>query len=186
MKILALLCFLAVVPVSAQNSEPSTVYGTVVSHVGMVRNTAALFVGGRGGWIFDHTFALGIEGYMLMNNIDARVPDTAGNHFLTMDYGGIDLEYITPVGEHIYLTIQTLIGGGSIGHKEIPYLDRRQYHDPFAVLEPSISAEVAVTSIFRIGIGASYRQVALLKSNLATENELSGPSGFLSLKVGFY
>lgn len=186
MKTFALLCFLVVVPASAQNSETGRMYGAVVSKVGMVRDTKALFVGGRGGWIIDDAFAIGIEGYMLVNNIDARVPDTSGNHFLTMDYGGIDLEYITPIGGHYYLTFQTLIGGGAIGHQEVPYLDRRQYHDPFIVVEPGVSVEIAATSIFRIGIGASYRQIALLKSNLATQNELSGPSGFLSLKVGFF
>lgn len=184
-KILAVSLLFTVMPASAQNTEPSSVYGTVISNAGTVRNSAALFIGGRGGWIFDHTYAVGIEGYMLMNNIDARIPDTSGNHYLTMSYGGIELEYIAPFGGFSYLTFHTLIGGGSISHKEIPYLDRRQYHDPFAVVEPSVSIEVAAANIFRIGMGASYRQVAWLKSSLATQEELSGPSAFLFFKVGF-
>ncbi len=186
LRFLAILILLATMPALAQNTESSGEYGTVASKIGMVRSTKALFVGGRGGWIIDHTFAIGIGGYTLLNDIEARIPDTAGNHLMTLNYGGVDLEYISPIGESYYLAIQALVGAGAIGHKEIPYLDRRQYHDPFFVLEPSVTVEIAVTKIFRIGIGASYREVAWLESNLATQADLSGPSGFLSLKVGFF
>ena len=160
-------------------------YGAVVSRIGLVRNSPAVFVGGRGGWIVGHTLAIGIGGYMLVNDVSARIPDTSGNHVMTMDYGGLDLEYGSQISDSYSLTVQALIGAGSIGHKEIPYLNRRQYHDPFLVFEPSLSIEIGITKIFRIGIGAGYREVAWLKSDLASSADLSGPSGFLSLKFGF-
>jgi hypothetical protein len=159
-------------------------YGVVVSRIGLVRNSTAVFVGGRGGWIVNHTFAIGLGGYMLMNDVSARIPDTSSNRLISLEYGGLDLEYISPIGD-CFLTLQTLVGAGSIGHKEIPYLNRRQYHDPFFVFEPSLNIEIGVTKIFRIGIGASYREVAWLNSRLASSADLSGPSGFLSLKLGF-
>lgn len=185
-KVFAVFLLLGTFTVRAQNSDAPKMYGTLVSKVTSIRNTSAVLVGGRGGWIVDQRFAVGIEGYMLLSNVKAQVPDTSGNRFLTADYGGVDLEYSVPLGTRYSLTVQTLIGGGSIGHKETPYLDRRQYHDPFVVLEPGASVEIAVTRIFRIGAGASYRHVAFLKSDLATRQELSGPAGFLSLKVGFF
>lgn len=186
LRILAALLLLNTVPALAQNAESSGEYATVVSNTGMVRNTRALFIGGRGGWTFDHTYAIGIGGYTLLNDIQARIPDTSGNYLMTMSYGGFDLEYSSSIGESYYVTIQTLVGAGSIGHKETVYLNPRQYHDPFFVFEPSVSVEIAVTKIFRIGIGASYREVASLESNIASNSDLSGASGFLSLKVGFF
>jgi hypothetical protein len=155
MKNLAVLLLFFTVPALAQNGHPGSVYGTVVSKIATVRNTTALFVGGRGGWIFDHKFAVGIEGYMLLNNVKARIPDSSGNRYLTTDYGGVDLEYFVSVGDRYYLTVQTLIGGGSIGHKEIPYLDRRQYHDPFLVLEPSAGLEAAVREFSELELASA-------------------------------
>ena len=148
----------------AQESKHSTdgttgEYGVVVSSVGSVRNTSAILLGGRGGWIVSPTFAIGIAGYTLMNDVSARLPDTSGNRKMTMSYGGVDLQYTFAINDTWFLTFQELIGAGSISHKESPYLNKKQYHDPFAVFEPSVSIEVGVTKIFRIGIGASYREV---------------------------
>jgi hypothetical protein len=169
----------------AQDTDSSKAYGAVVARLSSVRNATAFLIGGRGGWIIDRTFGVGIGGYMLANNVGARIPDTSGNHWMTLSYGGVDLEYVSAINDSYFLTLQVLIGAGSISHEEIPYLDRRQYHDPFFVIEPGVSLEIGVTKIFRIGIGASYRQVAWLKSNLASSADVSGPSALLSLKVGF-
>jgi hypothetical protein len=174
----------------AQESKPSGdgatgEYGVVTSSVGSIRNTSAVLLGGRGGWIVSPTFSIGIAGYALMNDVSARLPDTSGNRFMTMSYGGIDLEYTFAINNTWFLTFQELIGAGSISHKESPYLNKKQYHDPFAVFEPSLSIEVGVAKIFRIGIGASYRDVEWLESSLATKADLGGPSAFVSLKIGF-
>jgi hypothetical protein len=190
MKLLLTLFVLLAGVGNAQDVKNSTegmngAYGALVSRIGLVRNSTAVFVGGRGGWIVVNTFSIGIGGYMLMNDVSARIPDTSGNHLMTLEYGGLDLEYSSRISDSYSLTLQALIGAGSIGHKEIPYLNRRQYHDPFFVFEPSLSIEIGVTRILRIGIGACYREVAWLKSDLASSADLSGPSGLLSLKFGF-
>jgi hypothetical protein len=104
---------------------------------------------------------------------------------MTLEYGGLDLEYILPIDGFYFMTLQMLVGAGSISHREIPYLNRKQYHDPFFVFEPGFNIEIGVTKNFRIGIGISCREVAWLKSDLASSADLSGPSGFLSLKFGF-
>jgi hypothetical protein len=184
-EIIAALLLLASTSAFAQFPDSVKAYGAVVSRISTLRNTTAITIGGRGGWIIDHTYGIGIGGYMLANNVDARKPDTSGNHWMTLSYGGVDLEYVSAINDSYFLTLQALIGAGSISHEEIPYLDRRQYHDPFFVFEPGVGIEIGVTKIFRIGIGASYRQVAWLKSNLASSADVSGPSAFLSLKVGF-
>lgn len=136
--------------------------------------------------MLDRSFAVGIGGYMLLNNVPSRVVDTLGNPDLTLSYGGLTLGYVLPLGGSYDAIFQALVGAGSISHKEVPYVDRRQYHDPFFVVEPGVTVEASVTRIFRIGIGASYRQVAWLNSGIASQSELSNFSGNLSLKVGFF
>lgn len=184
--ILTVVQLLLVAHSSAQDADNVKEFGAVISKAGTVRNKSALFIGGQGGWNFDRSFAVGIGGYMMLNNIVARVPDSLGNHDLTLSYGGVTLDYLVPIGESFYAVVQMLIGGGAIGHKETRYLDRRQYHDPFFIVEPGITIDMAISKIFRIGIGASYRGTAWLKSDLATQSELNSFSGNLSLKAGFF
>jgi hypothetical protein len=105
---------------------------------------------------------------------------------MTLSYGALDLEYISSLSRNIRITYQALIGAGSISHDEIPYLDRRQYHDPFLVVEPSIGGELEVSRILSIGLGIHYRFIGLLTSPLAMSSELSGPEGNLALKVGLF
>jgi hypothetical protein len=52
-----------------QRIESSGMFGTLDSWVSTVRNATAFMFGGRGGWIFDHTYAIGIGGYILTNHI---------------------------------------------------------------------------------------------------------------------
>lgn len=191
MKLLIILLFLVAAVGHAQDSKNSTdgtngEYGAVVSRIGTVRNSTAVFVGGRGGWIIDRTFAIGIGGYMLVNDVQARVPDTSGNHLFTMAYGGLEFEYSLFTSTSFRITFQELFGAGSISHEESPYLNHRQYHDPFLVFEPGLYAEIEVTKTFRIGAGVSHRAVLFLSSKLASNADLSSPTGFVSLKVGLF
>ncbi len=185
-RLLIALQFFFVVISFAQNTDSQRIFGAVTSSVATLRNTSAVLVGGQGGWMPDPSFAVGIEGYTLVSNVPSRVVDTLGNHDLTLSYGGATLDYVVPLGQSFYAVFHALVGGGSISHKEGPYIDRRQYHDPFVVVEPRVTVETAISKIFRIGVGVSYRQVAWLNSSLATQSDLSGVSGSLTLEVGFF
>ena len=71
-----------------------------------------LLVGGRGGWIINHTFVLGAGGYGLANqdnfefSVDGRVRQ------LHMGYGGLELEYVNRSHELIHFSVQALVGAG--------------------------------------------------------------------------
>jgi hypothetical protein len=54
----------------------------------------------------------------------------------------------------------------------------------FLVIEPAVSAFVAITPASRIGIGASYRLGIPVEGTAATLAELSGPSAYLALRYG--
>ncbi len=180
------LQILFVVSSFAQGAGSQKIFGDVTSTVTTLRNSSAVLIGGQGGWMVSRTLALGIEGFTLVNNVESRVPDTLGDRSLTFNYGGVTFGYVLPFAGSYDAVFQALVGGGSISHKETPYRDRRQYHDPFLVIEPRVMVETPISKVFRLGIGASYRRIALLTSSLATQSELSGISATVSLKVGFF
>ncbi len=69
-------------------------YGAVVTKFTSVNGHFGLLIGGRGGWIINHSFALGAAVYGLANDVRANTPGPDGPHYLDLGYGGLDLEYI--------------------------------------------------------------------------------------------
>ncbi len=180
------LFVLATCSAFGQNGESNLEYGAVVSKIGTLRNASAIFVGGQGGWILDRNYAIGIGGYLLVNNVRARVPDTSGNDRMMASYGGLDLEYLYPFYDSFLITVQTLVGGGAIGHMENTYINPRQHYAPFFVLEPGVNIDFGISTIFRLGVGASYRFVGWLSSAIATNADMSGLMFNVSIKAGFF
>jgi hypothetical protein len=135
----------------------------------------AVFVGGRGGWIINHTFVLGGGGYGLANDI--RLTD-GGTRDLEFGYGGLELEYINSSDNLIHFTIYTLIGGGGIS------TDFGE--DGVFVLEPSANAELNITRYFRVNAGAGYRWVSGVDTPGLSTSDMSAFVGQLSLKFGAF
>jgi hypothetical protein len=160
-------------------------FGGPVVKVTTINGENAVMVGGRGGWIINHTFVLGGGGYGLVTDVKAKVTDP--NHqYIEMGYGGVDIEYIASSNDLLHLSIGLLVGGGGIGykHENMDVFDNSQNKNSFFVLEPSVYANLNVTHFFRIAAGASYRSVSGLKSDLCTNADLTGPSANLVFKFG--
>ena len=162
-------------------------FGGPVLKVTSINGENAVMVGGRGGWIINHTFVLGGGGYGLVTEVKAKTPD-APRQFMEMGYGGLEIEYITASNDLLHLSLGLLVGGGGVGYK---YGDNNDYmgsHDKksFFILEPCVNANLNVTRSFRIAAGVSYRYVSGLKSNVTTNADLSGPSAVLTFKFGSF
>jgi hypothetical protein len=170
----------------AQQTESSGEYGVVTVKIGTIRNLDATFAGGRGGWILDHAYGIGIGGYWLVNDLPARAPDTSGNSRMMVSYGGLDIEYSVPLDSTFHITAQGLLGGGAVGHMEKRYVNSRPHYDPFVVFEPGVNVDIGLTGIFRLTVGGSYRFVGRLSSPVATNSDLSGPMVNVSIKAGFF
>jgi hypothetical protein len=160
-------------------------FGGPAVKVTTINGETAVFVGGRGGWIINHTFVLGGAGYGLVTNVNAKKTDSV-HQFIEMGYGGLDLEYIASSNDLVHLSLGLLIGGGSIGFKDKDndMFDNHRTMESFFVLEPSAHANLNVTRFFRIAGGVSYRYVNGLKSPLSSNTDLSGLSAVLTLKFG--
>lgn len=182
--------------VCAQNNE-ETLFNGHIEHGGFggpvfklssVNNETALFAGGRGGWILKfsptRSFVIGGGGYGLVNDIKA--PGIFKNDrqlYLSIAYGGLELEYIYHPNKLIHFSAQTLIGGGGVGYR---YKDNEDSFntDSFFIFEPGINAIMNISHFFRIGGGISYRFVNGSHLPDGTNADLKGLSGVFTFKFG--
>lgn len=182
---------LLALPLNAQEAETliggdieSGGFGGPVLKFGPINGETGVLVGGRGGWIINHTFILGGGGYGLVSNVKARTADSVLGNRLMMGYGGLELEYVASSNQLVHLSIHALIGGGAVSYQTNNASMRNGSSDAFFIAEPGVSVNLNVTKFFRIAAGASYRYVAGLASKLSTNADLSGPTGVLTLKFG--
>jgi hypothetical protein len=186
-----LLCVFNIAMVSAQEQVlvsgevESGGFGGPVVKLTSINGENALMVGGRGGWLINHSFVIGGAGYGLVTDVNAKVVDSV-HQYLDMGYGGLDLEYIASSNELLHLSIGLLIGGGGVGYRNENSDSFNTHHQMkgFFVLEPSAHVNLNVTHFFRIAAGVSYRYVNGLNSTLSTNADLSGPSAMLTFKFG--
>jgi hypothetical protein len=154
-----------------------------------------LLVGGQGGWIINHTFALGAGGYGLVTDhhpmsVPAGYPWAADQSRTDMGYGGVILSYIGMSDQLMHPTLDVLIGGGSIhGHRNDlgwDYDDEYDHmnSDAFFVLEPTANVELNLLSFMRFNAGAGYRIVSGVSEWGFSNEDVSGFSGSLGLKFG--
>ncbi len=190
---LLLIFMLAITPVFAQEETLideefiSGGFGGPELRVGPVLGTTGVFVGGRGGWLINHTFVIGGGGYGLVN--DVKVNNVMfGNEqaYLNFGYGGLHLEYIGNPNKLIHYSIQALVGGGGVEYRRRMGGSEGDMSDGVFVLEPGLSAELNVSPFFRIGAGVSYRYVSGVQTLGLTDKDLSGANGFLTLKFGTF
>ena len=162
--------------------------GPVIKYT-QIRNEPAVLVGGRGGWIINHTFVIGGGGYGLVNQIEADYFTNYGEPYINFGYGGFELEYIIQSDQLLHFSIYTLIGAGGVNYRDdsqSSWYDWDYNNDEFFVLEPALNVEVNITSFFRINAGASYRYISGLNYNNLQNEDFSGFSGVLTMKFGSF
>lgn len=160
----------------------------------------ALLTGGRGGWIINHRFTLGLAAYGLTTNVtnanydrylmDAGTDLRSKSRFY-MGYGGLLLEPVIAYRSPIHITLPLIIGAGGCGYgynEQLPQdFDPYTYHDDaqaFFVVEPGIALEMNVIPLVRVGVGASYRYTSDLDLPATAKDALHGINAGLSIKVG--
>jgi len=194
--------------VSAQDDE-ETLFQGPIEHGGFggpvvkftrVKDTFGLLVGGRGGWIINHSLCIGGGGYGLVNQIPADdVPGLLDlplfEPVLGMGYGGFELEYVHASNRLVHSTVSILIGGGAVGLQEgwsgRPEWDWDWNHtgeipnwDAFFIVEPGLNAEVNIARFFRIDAGVGYRFVSGVERIGLANGDIGGPAISLTFKFG--
>jgi len=195
-KLLVLIAICAVAsPLAAQ--EPETlVRGRVTSggfggpavRVTQLIGQTGIMMGGRGGWIINHSFILGGGGYGLVANVDARVPSVYGDRRLAFGYGGVEMEYVHDWDRLIHVSVMLLIGGGGVGYQASVDDPRGSNYDhpmdEVFVLEPAVEAHLNVTEFFRLSAGVAYRYVNGVTTPTTSNASLSGGSAVMTFRFG--
>jgi len=191
-----LLCALAA-GAGAQEATPhkdkgkTSGFGAPVVKCTVVHGQGALMIGGRGGWILNHSLVLGGGGYAITTEVEAPegILPEAGSLDIEFGYGGFEVEYILHPDRQLHPTLYTLIGVGTARYvKDVGPVtesnDQAGASDLVFVLEPGVGAEANVTGWFRLGAGVSYRVVAGVGENGLENGDLSGFAGTLAFKFG--
>ena len=189
------ICTLITLPALAQDAE--TLFSGEMEHGGFggpvlkggqVNGSPALFVGGRGGWIVNHSLIVGGGGYGLVTNTDALVAGLYGARRLEFGYGGLELEYVHHWDQLLHWSVMVLVGGGSVGYRRVDDVmlgyDPSNHMDEVFVAEPAFQVNLNVTEFFRISAGASYRYVTGVTSPASSNEKLSGGSGVVTFRFG--
>ncbi len=198
-----ILCLLVLyVAVSASGREEETLlsgpvtsggFGGPVVKMTRMQDSFGVLVGGRGGWIINHTLSLGGGGYGLVSRI--RAPGGGGaleDPVLRIGYGGFEIGYTPRSDRLMHPALFLLIGGGSAGTRESweEDLDDDWQDDPsldsFFILEPGVAIELNVTRFMRVDAGGSFRFVSGLEKDGLTESAIGGPSAVLTFKFGSF
>lgn len=163
-------------------------FGGPVVKIGDVAGSAGVWVGGRGGWIFNmsdrHAISLGGGGYGLVTEHLVR-PVYPDNEPLAMNgYGGFEIEYTNRPYQLVHLTVSSLIGGGGVMLRDHHYNDVYDDMDRYFIFEPGLNAELNVTKFIRISVGASYRLTSGISRFGFRDSDFSGLNGVFTFKFG--
>ena len=184
-KYLIILCVLVVVvPLVASAQEETLVrgdgiesggYGGPVIKFMSLAGNFGIIVGGRGGWIINHTFVIGGGYYGMASNIkiDGSTTD--------LEYGGFELEYIWQSDRVLHFTIHVGLGGGRVQMID-PYNE-----DRFFYVEPTVNLEVNLIKWFRINAGIGYLWVDNIQGmpGLST-SDVRSVTGTIVFKFGWF
>ena len=182
--LLILIFLVLIIPFSAF-AEEKTIIGDGIDHGGYggpvvkfmsLGGDLGVLVGGRGGWIINHTFAIGGGGYGLASDIKIDGND------LQMDYGGFELEYIWRSDKVVHFTIHMGIGGGKVG-----MIDPVYNSDKFFYIEPTFNGEVNLLSFIRINAGVGYFWVDDIEGMPGlSSSDVRGITGTIVFKFGWF
>ncbi len=163
-------------------------YGGISIQYSVIDDNNSIVIGGRGGVILGHVFAVGFGGSGFINeyNYDVR---TGLDYNLTGGYGGVFFEPIIAPNYPVHVSFPILMGAGGIAYTTID----RDYNDyqywvedseAFIIAEPGAEIELNITRFFRFALFGSYRITNNFNIYTINNINLNGFSGGITLKFG--
>ncbi|MGB1243522.1 MAG: hypothetical protein ACPG49_13425 [Chitinophagales bacterium] len=159
-----------------------------------INGQAGVLTGGQLAMVLNHSLNIGLAGYGLATNVNANYMDVSGkDYFFEMGYGGLLIEPVIGTNKLVHISVPIILGGGWAG-----VTDERFYEvgfdydhdvvesDVFWVVEPSVNVEVNIWKIARIGFGMGYRYLGDTNFENTTDADMSGLSGNITFKLGWF
>lgn len=187
------LLVLSILLLSSVFAQKETIFSGEIAHGGFgapvvkfssVKGEGAVFVGGKGGWVVNHSFVIGGAGYGLATKIEKNIGNIK-NSRLHFGYGGLYLEYIHSYEKLIHFSAEVLVGAGGMEMSD----DKRaslSMDDTFFVVEPALNLELNVHEMVVFGAGVSYRFVNGIETEGFSNKDFSNLSGQLYIKFGVF
>jgi len=134
-----------------------------------------------------HTLNLGYGSYRTpssfeavnLNNADVGVPD------MRTDYSGLELEYLNQTHRILHFGVQTLLGTGEVRYRDPGNIEGPTSSDYF-VIQPGVNMHLNVTHWFRVSGGIFYRFAIDTDLPGTSDDDLSGFSALLGLRLGWF
>lgn len=166
-------------------------FGSPVLKYTSILNKSSLLIGGRGGYIINHSIVVGGGMYGLVTDVPSKQGDLVNENInnLHLMYGGIELGYIFNPMEIIHYSFNTLLGIGRATDNQGEFIgDTFEHHrgQNFFVVEPKGAIEMNMTDYLRFEIGISYRIISGLEHQYLLNSDISGINGFLSINIGSF
>ncbi|MBL4704632.1 MAG: hypothetical protein JKY54_08930 [Flavobacteriales bacterium] len=158
-----------------------------------VNGQEAMFTGGQIAIALGKKVNFGVAGYGLLTNVRSNQLATSGSeYFIEMGYGGLLIEPILGSDQVIHLAFPILLGAGvSALSQNRPwngFYDESEYvnSELFFIAEPGINAELNLFRFMRIAAGVGYRFIGETGVFNVTNTNLSGWTGNVTLKLGWF
>ncbi len=175
------------------NGLESGGYGALTINMTSFREKALPMLGVRGGWVINHTVAIGLDGsFMLpMAAYGLKTEDGVelGIGRMVGGYGGLLIEPAIFSHKLVHVNFPLTTGLGWMGY--LKDWDGQQDYEPemidsnsFWYIQPGIGAELNVASFFRINLVFSYRWVYDLHLLVTEADAFNSWSVSLLLKFG--
>lgn len=165
-------------------------YGAISLSYTEIDSKDAFVMGARGGWIINHSFAIGLGGYGFVNDINYNDPfHNDLNYSLAGGYGGLFLEPILASKMPVHLSFPILFGVGGVSYIENHnnwdyWWNQDGLSDVFLVIEPAVELEFNMTRHFRMAATASYRFTSDVEMDMTDPELLNGLNIGLVFKFG--
>jgi len=180
---------------SQSNDEPKTLLGNnqkidaksigffVAPSIGVTsfdRSVSALFHA-RGGISFKSRFALGGYYAVSMNQINPR-SETIPNIYMDYWSAGGFVEYTAWSNKLAHLTLPIYFGSGEV-EMDNEFGEVELGESMFFQVEPTAMLELNLSKYIRLNAGAGYRLVSNMNYRNFNQNDISGLTGYLGLKI---
>jgi hypothetical protein len=182
-------------------------YGALTFGYTTIDDRGALIMGGRGGWLINHHFTLGLAGYGFFNNLENQSNyEQSKNYSIGGGYGGLFLEAIIAPNFPVHVAIPLTIGAGGAtlaeGNVWSSSSSSWEYYNydasAFFVIEPGLEIEMNIVEFFRLSLGANYRWTngidliyswyddGVYQSYQVPQDILNGFTYHMTLKFGWF
>jgi hypothetical protein len=166
----------------------------LVSKPADLNGQPAYFAGAHAAVVIGHNFNIGIVGYGLISDVESNYTDIDQNpYYIETGYGGLFFEPVIGSNRVFHFSAPVILGAGVAGIHRYRYWDNYDYNDNefvdsdlYFVVEPAVNLEVNVFKVLRIAAGVGYRYIS--DSNLfqMSNDDMSGFTGNITLKVGWF